>query len=109
MSDPETQAPQWWAAAARVIVGQLEYLPAAVLMPDDDSVVGATVTLLHSDDGSAGSFEPVPNGSGLMSAENRTNPDLTRGPGGSYGWEAVPVTARSQSSHINLSRSSHDS
>ena len=30
MSDPETQAPQWWAAAARVIVGQLEYLPAVV-------------------------------------------------------------------------------
>ena len=30
MSDPETQAPQWWAAAARVIVEQLEYLPAVV-------------------------------------------------------------------------------
>lgn len=30
MSDPETQAPQWWAAAARVIAGQLEYLPAVV-------------------------------------------------------------------------------
>ena len=26
----QTQAPQWWAAAARVIVGQLEYLPAVV-------------------------------------------------------------------------------
>ena len=30
MSDPETQAPQWQAAAATVIVGQLEFLPAAV-------------------------------------------------------------------------------
>ena len=30
MNDQQTQAPQWWAAAARVIVDQLEYLPAAL-------------------------------------------------------------------------------
>jgi hypothetical protein len=54
---------------------------------DGDPVVGATVTLFRSDS-AAGPFEQVPDGSGLMSVANRTNPDLTDA-GGHFGWDVV--------------------
>ncbi len=51
-------------------------------------VSGATVTLYRADT-AAGPFEVVPDGSTVMSAENRTNPDLTDETG-YFGWLTVP-------------------
>ena len=48
---------------------------------------GATVTLYRSD-ASGGPFAPVPNGSGLMAPENRTNPDTTDA-AGRFGWNVL--------------------
>jgi hypothetical protein len=48
-------------------------------------IAGATVTLFRSDS-SSGPFVVVPNGSTVMSAANRTNPDVTDA-GGHFGWD----------------------
>jgi hypothetical protein len=48
---------------------------------------GATVTLFRSDT-SSGPFTQVPNGSGLMSPANRTNPGITDA-AGSFGWDVI--------------------
>lgn len=61
-------------------------------------VSGSTVTLLRSETVD-GQYEPVPDGSTLMSPRNRANPDLTDADG-SFGWDVkaawykVQVTAR---------------
>lgn len=52
-----------------------------------DPIAGATVTLYRSDS-AAGPFDQVPDGSGLMSVANRTNPDLTD-VAGHFGWDVV--------------------
>jgi hypothetical protein len=52
-------------------------------------IAGATVTLYRSDSGAPGSFAPVPNGSTLLSPDNRTNPDHSDA-AGSFGWNVVP-------------------
>ncbi|MGZ6909561.1 MAG: Ig-like domain-containing protein [Acidimicrobiia bacterium] len=59
-----------------------------VRTPKGVPVVGATVTLLASDN-VAGPFVPVTNGSAVMSPANRSNPSLT-GTDGSFGWDVVP-------------------
>lgn len=48
---------------------------------------GATVTLLRSES-SGGPFEQVPDGSAIMSAGNRSNPDTTAADG-SFGWDVI--------------------
>lgn len=55
---------------------------------DGTPVDGATVTLSRSDF-DTGPFTPVPDGSAIMSPENRTNPDLTDETG-YFGWLTVP-------------------
>lgn len=50
-------------------------------------VAGATVTLFRSDE-RGGPFARVPDGSAIMSPDNRRNPDLT-GPDGTFGWDVV--------------------
>ena len=60
-------------------------------------IEGATVTLLRSDD-AGGPFTVVPDGSDIMSTDNRTNPDLTDGTGFfrwdvTEGWYRVQVDA----------------
>jgi hypothetical protein len=52
-----------------------------------DLLPGATVTLFHSDSAS-GPFDQVPNGSGIMNASNRDNPDLTDATG-NFGWDVI--------------------
>ena len=52
-----------------------------------DPVVGATVTLYRSSD-PGGPFVAVPDGSTIMSAGNRANPDLT-GATGLFGWDVT--------------------
>jgi hypothetical protein len=52
-----------------------------------DPIAGATVTLFRSDS-SSGPFEQVPNGSGIMSPSNRTNPDTT-GDDGVFRWDVI--------------------
>ncbi len=47
----------------------------------------ATVTLLRSDS-SSGPFEPVPDGSGIMSVANQNNPDTTDAEG-RFGWDVL--------------------
>ena len=59
-------------------------------------VNGATVTLLRSDSPS-GPFLPVPNGSALMSAGNRANPDTTTADG-TFGWDVLTGYYRVQAS-----------
>jgi hypothetical protein len=59
-----------------------------VLDTEGNPVEGATVTLLRSDT-EVGPFEVVPDGSDIMSPENRTNPDLTDATG-YFGWLTVP-------------------
>jgi hypothetical protein len=56
-------------------------------------IVGATVTLLMEDPASPGTFNMVPNGSNIMSASNRANPDQTNG-FGEFGWDVIPGTYR---------------
>jgi hypothetical protein len=51
-------------------------------------VAGASVTLMRSD-AEAGPFTAVPDGSTIMSPDNRVNPMLS-GPDGHYGWLTVP-------------------
>jgi hypothetical protein len=51
-------------------------------------IAGATVTLYRSDTGAPGSFVPVPNGSTLLSPDNRTNPDHTDA-AGNFGWNVL--------------------
>ncbi|MBN2007582.1 MAG: cellulose binding domain-containing protein [Anaerolineae bacterium] len=51
-------------------------------------IAGATVTLLRSNS-PGGPFNPVPNGSDIMSPTNRTNPDTTD-ESGSFGWDVKP-------------------
>jgi hypothetical protein len=51
------------------------------------AISGATVTLLRSDNAS-GPFIPVPNGSAVMSAANRNNPDTTASDG-TFGWDVI--------------------
>lgn len=55
-----------------------------VVDTEGNPVAGATVTLLRSDT-EAGPFTQVPDGSSIMSPENRTNPDLTD-ENGAFGW-----------------------
>jgi alpha-tubulin suppressor-like RCC1 family protein len=50
-------------------------------------IKGATVRLLRSDSVS-GPFVPVPNGSAVMSAANRANPDTTASDG-RFGWDVI--------------------
>jgi hypothetical protein len=50
-------------------------------------IVGATVTLLHATS-AAGPFVPVPDGSAIMSIQNRRNPDVTDSYG-AYGWDVL--------------------
>lgn len=59
-----------------------------VVDTEGNPVEGATVTLLRADT-EAGPFEQVPDGSEIMSPENRTNPDLTDATG-YFGWLTVP-------------------
>lgn len=59
-----------------------------VVDTEGNPVEGATVTLLRSDT-EAGPFDLVPDGSEIMSPENRTNPDLTDATG-YFGWLTVP-------------------
>lgn len=54
---------------------------------DGNPIAGATVTLWRSDS-SSGPFEQVPDGSGIMSPSNRTNPDTT-GPDGVFRWDVI--------------------
>lgn len=58
-----------------------------VRMPRGLAVSGATVTLLHSDF-VIGPFEPVPDGSALMSPANRINPDMSDALG-HFGWDVL--------------------
>ena len=64
--------------------------PSGLVLEGSDEgppVEGATVTLLAG--GSlAGPFTKVPEGSEVMSPENRTNPQTT-GPEGAFGWETI--------------------
>jgi hypothetical protein len=50
-------------------------------------LAGATVTLFRSDT-SGGPFSAVPDGSGLMSPANRTNPGITDA-AGHFGWDVI--------------------
>ena len=59
-----------------------------VVDTEGQPVEGATVTLSRADT-ETGPFEPVPDGSSIMSPENRTNPDLTDETG-YFGWLTVP-------------------
>lgn len=52
-----------------------------------EPIAGATVTLYRSDS-SSGPFVQVPDGSGLMSPMNRTNPDTTDA-SGHFGWDVI--------------------
>jgi hypothetical protein len=52
-------------------------------------IPGATVTLYRSATGVPGSFVAVPNGSTMLSPDNRTNPD-TADAAGTFGWNVVP-------------------
>lgn len=54
---------------------------------DGVPIAGATVTLWRSDS-STGPYEVVPNGSGIMSPSNRTNPDTT-GADGVFRWDVI--------------------
>ena len=54
---------------------------------DGTPVAGARVTLLRADD-PGGPFELVPDGSGMMSLANRTNPDHTDALG-RFGWDVI--------------------
>lgn len=58
-----------------------------VVDTDNNSVSGATVTLLWSES-PFGPFVPVPNGDWMMSPSNRVNPDTTNA-AGRYGWDVV--------------------
>jgi hypothetical protein len=49
-------------------------------------VQGATVTLMRSDTGLAGTFAVVPDGDAVMSPSNRRNPDTTDA-NGHFGWD----------------------
>lgn len=59
-----------------------------VVDQNNHPVAGATVTLLRSDDGTPGSFTPVPDGSAIMSPGNRSNPDTTDAVG-HFGWDVL--------------------
>lgn len=52
-----------------------------------NTIAGATVTLLRSDS-SIGPFVAVPDGSGIMSPANRSNPDSTDSDG-HFGWDVI--------------------
>jgi hypothetical protein len=67
-----------------------------VVDTDGNPIVGATVTLLAGPSPS-GPFTPVPNGSTVMSAGNRSNPDTTS-VGGSFGWDVTPGAYEVQAS-----------
>jgi hypothetical protein len=54
---------------------------------DGTAVPGATVRLLRADSPS-GPFVAVPDGSGMMSVENRRNPDTTDA-AGHFGWDVI--------------------
>ncbi|HYO48840.1 MAG TPA: LamG-like jellyroll fold domain-containing protein [Chloroflexia bacterium] len=56
---------------------------------DGYPIPGATVTLYRADDAAGPFDDPVPNGSWIMSPNNRQNPDLTRLKG-RFGWDVVP-------------------
>ena len=58
-----------------------------VLTTTGAPIAGATVTLYRSD-GSGGPFAAVPDGSGIMAPENRTNPDTTDA-AGRFGWNVL--------------------
>ncbi len=51
-------------------------------------LAGVTVTLLTSPTGTPGTYQPVPNGSAIMSPANRTNPQVTDS-SGIFGWEVI--------------------
>lgn len=55
----------------------------------NDPVAGATVTLYSL--GTTGTYLPVPDGSPVMSAANRKNPDLTAADG-TFGWDVANGT-----------------
>jgi hypothetical protein len=57
-----------------------------VITPAGDPVEGAIVTLFRSDSGTE--FEPVPNGSAMMSPSNRVNPMLSNN-AGQFGWDVI--------------------
>ncbi len=59
-----------------------------VVDTDGNPIEGATVTLSRADT-EAGPFAQVPDGSTVMSPENRTNPDMTDATG-HFGWLTVP-------------------
>ncbi len=65
------------------------YIDPSGLVVDQAShpVVGATVTLYHSNS-KLGPFTIVPNGSAVMSPGNRTNP-MVSGSDGAFGWDVV--------------------
>lgn len=59
-----------------------------VVDQDGQPIAGAEVTLYRSDNPD-GPFEPVPDGSALLSQSNRTNPDVTDAEG-RFSWDTVP-------------------
>ncbi|HEU4410430.1 MAG TPA: nidogen-like domain-containing protein [Polyangiaceae bacterium] len=58
-----------------------------IVTPSGDRVPDAIVTLFRSDSPS-GPFEPVPDGSAIMSPSNRKNPDRSDAQG-HYGWDVI--------------------
>ncbi len=68
-----------------------------VLTAGGEPVAGATVTLFRSDS-FAGPFSPVPDGSAIMSATNRSNPDTTASDG-FFGWDVIAGFYQVQASY----------
>jgi len=71
-----------------VIEGDIYIDPSGVVKTTTGSLLAdATVTLFRSD-ASSGPFELVPDGSGIMDASNRNNPDITDA-AGHFGWNVI--------------------
>jgi hypothetical protein len=60
-----------------------------ILFEDSVPAIGATVSLYRSD-AATGPFELVPNGSAIMSPDNRVNPDTSIPDEGRFGWDVIP-------------------
>ncbi len=71
------------------IIFDLYIDPAGTVVDQDGQpIAGAEVTIYRSDNPD-GPFEPVPDGSALLSPSNRTNPDVTDAQG-RFSWDTVP-------------------
>jgi hypothetical protein len=67
-------------------------------------ISGASVTLLTSPSGTAGTYKVVPSGSAVMSPANRTNPQITDS-SGSFGWDVIAGYYEIQVSYNSCSSS----